>query len=147
MLSALLVLSAAFNAPAALHPPHARSFVPRAAPAPQMAVDMNRRAVLGRAGAFAAAGLGVQAASAKSVLGVNGQLDFGPLAGDQPGGEGTGKALGINDDSLGFVLIGVVSLIGFLFTQWQGDQDDEDDFFDAYDSRRTDKDNTNRNRV
>jgi hypothetical protein len=81
------------------------------------------------------------------VLGVNGQLDFGPLAGDQPGGEGTGKALGINDDSLGFVLIGVVSLIGFLFTQWQGDQDDEDDFFDAYDSRRTDKDNTNRNRV
>jgi len=32
-----------------------------------------------------------QAASAKSVLGVNGALDFGPLAGDQPGGEGTGK--------------------------------------------------------
>ena len=33
----------------------------------------------------------VQGAQAKSVLGVNGALDFGPLAGDQPGGEGTGK--------------------------------------------------------
>ena len=32
-----------------------------------------------------------EAAQAKSVLGVNGALDFGPLAGDQPGGEGTGK--------------------------------------------------------
>ena len=32
-----------------------------------------------------------EAAHAKSVLGVNGTLDFGPLAGDQPGGEGTGK--------------------------------------------------------
>ena len=32
-----------------------------------------------------------EAAHAKSVLGVNGGLDFGPLAGDQPGGEGTGK--------------------------------------------------------
>ena len=29
--------------------------------------------------------------SLQSVLGVNGALDFGPLAGDQPGGEGTGK--------------------------------------------------------
>merc|ERR1719163_1264308 len=46
-----------------------------------------------------------QAASAKSVLGVNGALDFGPLAGDQPGGEGTGKALGVNDDSLFGVLL------------------------------------------
>ena len=35
-----------------------------------------------------------QAAQAKSVLGVNGALDFGPLAGDQPGGEGTGKVRG-----------------------------------------------------
>ena len=32
-----------------------------------------------------------EAAHAKSVIGVNGALDFGPLAGDQPGGEGTGK--------------------------------------------------------
>merc|ERR1719198_1941767 len=63
-----------------------------------------------------------EAAHAKSVLGVNGQLDFGPLAGDQPGGEGTGKALGINDDSLGFILLGVIFIIGFLFAQWQGYQ-------------------------
>merc|ERR1719199_694197 len=73
-----------------------------------------------------------QATSAKSVLGVNGALDFGPLAGDQPGGEGTGKALGVNDDAL----FGVVFAIGFAFAQWQSYQDDdEDDFFDTYDSR------------
>merc|ERR1719331_448595 len=77
-----------------------------------------------------------EAAHAKSVLGVNGALDFGPLAGDQPGGEGTGKALGINDDSLFFVLFGVVGAVGFAFAQWQSYQDDdEDDFFDTYDSR------------
>merc|ERR1740129_1710377 len=52
----------------------------------------------------AAVALHAEAAHAKSVLGVNGALNFGPLAGDQPGGEGTGKALGINDDSLGFIL-------------------------------------------
>merc|ERR1719310_26209 len=99
--------------------------------------------------AIAAAAVNVHAemAHAKSVLGVNGALDFGALAGDQPGGEGTGKALGINDESLGFVLLGVPVVLGFLFNQWQGYQDDEDDFFDTYDSRRTDKDLTNRNRV
>jgi hypothetical protein len=80
-----------------------------------------------------------EAAHAKSVLGVNGQLDFGPLAGDQPGGEGTGKALGINDDSLGFALLTIVVIFAFLFNQWQGYQDDEEDFFDGYDSRRTDR--------
>merc|ERR1719164_326875 len=80
-----------------------------------------------------------EAAHAKSVLGVNGGLDFGPLAGDQPGGEGTGKALGVNDDSLFFVLFGVVGAVGFAFTQWQGYQDDEEDFFDSYDSRRSDR--------
>merc|ERR1712193_512815 len=86
-----------------------------------------------------------EAAHAKSVLGVNGQLDFGPLAGDQPGGEGTGKALGINDDSL-FVVFGVViGTVFFQFAQWQEKQDDDDDFFDAYDSRRVDISN-NRNR-
>jgi len=88
----------------------------------------------------AAVAFQTQAAHAKSVLGVNGALDFGPLAGDQPGGEGTGKALGINDDSLGFVLLAVVFIIGFLFAQWQGYQDDDDDFFDTYDSRRADRD-------
>ena len=60
-----------------------------------------------------------EAAHAKSVLGVNGALDFGPLAGDQPGGEGTGKALGVNDDSLFFVLGGVVGTVFFAFSQWQ----------------------------
>ena len=80
-----------------------------------------------------------QAAHAKSVLGVNGALDFGPLAGDQPGGEGTGKALGINDDSLGVVLIVVILAIGFAFNQWQGYQDDDEDFFDTYDSRRVER--------
>jgi len=89
-----------------------------------------------------------EAAHAKSVLGVNGALDFGPLAGDQPGGEGTGKALGINDDSLGFVLLGVTLAVGYSFAQWQSYQDDgDDDFFDTYDSRRTDRVDGNRNRV
>merc|ERR1711918_51381 len=100
--------------------------------------------------AYAAASIALyqQAAEAKSVLGVNGALDFGPLAGDQPGGEGTGKALGVNDDSLFFVLFGVTLAVGLAFAQWQSYQDDADeDFFDTYDSRRTDRDNTNRNRV
>merc|ERR1719316_1789515 len=85
-----------------------------------------------------------EVAHAKSVLGVNGALDFGPLAGDQPGGEGTGKALGVNDDSLFFVLAGVVFAIGYSFAQWQGYQDDADeDFFDTYDSRRVDREASN----
>ena len=86
-----------------------------------------------------------EAAHAKSVIGVNGGLDFGPLAGDQPGGEGTGKALGINDDSLFFVLFGVVGAIGLAFSQWQDYQDDEEDFFDTYDSRRVESEGS-RNR-
>ena len=99
--------------------------------------------------AYAAASIALyqQAAEAKSVIGVNGGLDFGPLAGDQPGGEGTGKALGVNDDSLFFVLGGITLGIGTLFAQWQSYQDDDDDFFDTYDSRRADRDITNRNRV
>merc|ERR1719472_262331 len=96
----------------------------------------------------AAVQLHAEAAHAKLVLGVNGALDFGPLAGDQPGGEGTGKALGVNDDALFGVLFGVVFAIGFAFAQWQSYQDDdEDDFFDTYDSRRVDKELSNRNRV
>merc|ERR1711998_58079 len=85
-----------------------------------------------------------EAAHAKSVLGVNGALDFGPLAGDQPGGEGTGKALGVNDDTLFGVLIAVPVIIGVLFSQWQGYQDDDADFFDTYDSRRQDREEGNR---
>merc|ERR1740127_405793 len=80
-----------------------------------------------------------EVAHAKSVLGVNGALDFGPLAGDQPGGEGTGKALGVNDDSLFFVLGGVTLAVGFAFAQWQSYQDDDEDYFDTYDSRRIDR--------
>jgi hypothetical protein len=107
----------------------------------------NPFANLPAAATAAAIAAHAEAAHAKSVLGVNGALDFGPLAGDQPGGEGTGKALGINDDSLGAVLLIVVVIIGYLFAQWQSYQDDDDDFFDTYDSRRDDRDLTNRNRV
>merc|ERR1719440_727265 len=109
---------------------------------------LNKRAHQAFSAATAAAvSLHAEAAHAKSVLGVNGALDFGPLAGDQPGGEGTGKALGINDDALFFVLGGVTLAVGFAFAQWQSYQDDaDDDFFDTYDSRRTDRELTNRNR-
>merc|ERR1719454_1440018 len=67
--------------------------------------------------AAAAVSVHAEAAHAKSVLGVNGALDFGPLA------------------------------VGYAFAQWQSYQDDaDDDFFDTYDSRRTDRELTNRNR-
>merc|ERR1719331_1206487 len=102
---------------------------------------------LGAAATAAAITFSAEAAHAKSVLGVNGALDFGPLAGDQPGGEGTGKALGINDDSLGFILFGGVFVVGLAFAQWQSYQDDDEDFFDTYESRRVDREASNRNRV
>jgi len=35
----------------------------------------------------------------------------------------------------------------FKLSQWQDYQDDDDDFFDSYDSRRDDRELTNRNRV
>ena len=57
------------------------------------------------------------------------------------------QALGVNDDSLFFVLFGVVGAVGFAFSQWQDYQDDDEDYFDTYDSRRTDREVTNRNRV
>merc|ERR1719163_1339887 len=79
-----------------------------------------------------------QAASAKSLVGVNGALDFGNLA-SGVGGEGTGKALGINDDALLGVLTAVVLAVGYAFAQWSAYQDDDDDFFDPYDSRREDR--------
>merc|ERR1719247_4092716 len=99
--------------------------------------------------AFAAAAVSLhsEAAHAKSVLGVNGALDFGPLAGDQPGGEGTGKALGVNDDSLFFVLGGITFAVFFAFNQWRSYQDDDEDFFDTYDSRRSEKEGNSRNRA
>merc|ERR1712028_306764 len=73
-----------------------------------------------------------ETAHAKSIVGINGGLDFGPLAGDQPGGEGTGKALGINDDSLFAVFGFVIGSVFFAFSQWQEGQDDDEDFFDSY---------------
>jgi hypothetical protein len=117
---------------------------------PSISMSMKPMEALGGPAAVVSAlaiTLHSEAAHAKSVVGVNGGLDFGPLAGDQPGGEGTGKALGINDDSLLFALGGVVLVISLLFAQWQDYQDDDDDFFDTYDSRREDKELTNRNRV
>ena len=119
-------------------------------PQPSISMSMKPMEALGGPAAVVSAlaiTLHSEAAHAKSVVGVNGGLDFGPLAGDQPGGEGTGKALGINADSLLFALGGVVLVISLLFAQWQDYQDDDDDFFDTYDSRREDKELTNRNRV
>ena len=129
-----------------------------------------------------------------AIGGINGALDFGPLA-SGVGGEGTGKvrcyrarssrahtecgilkccpcalacticwrvpgrlcclplypytlqALGANEPSLLAILLIVPLVIGLLFAGWQEYQDDDDDFFDSYDSRRDDRDNTNRNRV
>jgi len=118
---------------------------PNAKPQVQLAEGLAK--LPAAASAFAIA-THAEMAHAKSVVGVNGGLDFGPLAGDQPGGEGTGKALGVNDDSLFIVLGGMVLGIGYLFAQWQSYQDDaDDDFFDTYDSRRVDREKTNRNRV
>ena len=57
------------------------------------------------------------------------------------------QALGANEPSLLAVLLIVPLVIGLLFAGWQEYQDDDDDFFDSYDSRRDDRDNTNRNRV
>ena len=39
-------------------------------------------------------------------------------------------------------------VLGFAFNQWQDYQDDdEEDFFDTYESRRVDRVSSNRNRV
>ena len=57
------------------------------------------------------------------------------------------QALGANEPSLLAILLIVPVVIGLLFAGWQEYQDDDEDFFDSYDSRRDDRDNTNRNRV
>merc|ERR1719223_27815 len=87
-----------------------------------------------------------QAVPTMGIGGINGALDFGPLA-SGVGGEGTGLALGANEPSLLAVLLIIPVGIGILFAGWQGYQDDDDDFFDTYDSRREDREITNRNRV
>ena len=71
-LFSLVVAAECFQLPSA--PKLQQSLSKLAAPAAALAVTVHS-----------------EAAHAKSVLGVNGALDFGPLAGDQPGGEGTGK--------------------------------------------------------
>ena len=66
------------------------------------------------------------------------------VLGGLPGGETREHD---DDDALFFVLGGVTLAVGFAFAQWQSYQDDaDDDFFDTYDSRRTDRELTNRNR-
>lgn len=60
--------------------------------------------------------------SAKAWTGTAGALDFGPLAGNQPGGEGTGKPLGISEDALLGVLLVVTITVFGLFAQWQSYQ-------------------------
>ena len=57
------------------------------------------------------------------------------------------QALGANEPSLLAVLLIIPVGIGLLFAGWQGYQDDDEDFFDTYDSRREDREITNRNRV
>merc|ERR1719284_1653667 len=86
------------------------------------------------------------AAPQMAIGGVNGALDFGNLA-SGVGGEGTGIALGANEPALLAILFAIPLTIGLLFNGWQGYQEDDEDFFDTYDSRRLDRDITNRNRV
>jgi len=81
-----------------------------------------------------------------AIGGVNGALDFGNLA-SGVGGEGTGIALGANEPSLLVVLLIIPLILGVLFAGWQEYQDDDEDFFDSYDSRREDREISNRNRV
>ena len=86
-----------------------------------------------------------QAAPTMTIGGVNGALDFGNLA-SGVGGEGTGIALGANEESLLAILIAIPTIIGILYSGWQDYQEDDDDFFDTYDSRRVDRVGDNRNR-
>jgi len=139
ILSLALTATAAFNAPVS-------RIAPSRAAAPTMGLSV-KAPQLPAAAMAAMIMLHAEAAHAKGVIGVSGGLDFGPLAGNQPGGEGTGKALGVNDTSLFGVLLAIPVIIGVLFSQWQDYQDDDDDFFDSYDSRRDDRELTNRNRV
>ena len=50
------------------------------------------------------------------------RIKFGDAGVKVPGVNTTLEALGINDDSLGAVLLGVTGAVGFAFSQWQGYQ-------------------------
>ena len=50
------------------------------------------------------------------------RIKFGDAGVKVPGVNTTLEALGINDDSLGFVLGGVTLGVGLAFNQWQGYQ-------------------------
>merc|ERR1712228_36614 len=128
ILSLTILAADAFTAPQSRLP---ASQGTRSAPVISMLKPVDAVRKLPAAATALAISAYAQAASAKSGV----------------GGEGTGKALGANDDSL-LVVLGVVFVgIGFLFAQWQEYQDDDEDFFDTYDSRRDDREVTNRNRV
>merc|ERR1712228_611137 len=130
ILSLTILAADAFTAPQSRLP---ASQGTRSAPVISMLKPVDAVRKLPAAATALAISAYAQAASAKSLVGVNGAPDFGNLA-SGVGGEGTGKALGANDDSL-LVFVG----IGFLFAQWQEYQDDDEDFFDTYDSRRDDR--------
>ena len=180
----LLGAAAAFQAP-----------LSRAGSAPQVRMGLKAQLTkLATSSTALAIAAHANAAHAKKVLGVNGALDFGALAGDQPGGEGTGRvraaaprlhaappardarahsgrrrafsgtwplsqlapppphrvplpsphrspsaspasrhahtpalsqALGVDDDILYGVLLVIPVVIGLLFNQWQGYQEDD----------------------
>lgn len=66
--------------------------------------------------ALIAAAVAFHAEAAHAGIGGNqGQLDFGALSGDQPGGEGTGKFLGAGDPTFLVVLFGVNLFVRALF--------------------------------
>ena len=46
------------------------------------------------------------------------------------------QALGANEPALLALIVGIPVIIGVLFNGWQGYQDDDEDFFDTYDSVR-----------
>lgn len=50
--------------------------------------------------------------------------------------EGTGEPWGIDDGRLTFVLGAGFTFIFLLFSAWNAQQDDDEDFFDYYDKRR-----------
>merc|ERR1711918_62975 len=108
--SSLSSLSAHPHQPRAVVPSAAVSRPLRAAPAPALSMNAGRNA----------------AAKAAALL---------PMITALPAfAEGTGEALGISDSVILYHELGVVATVFILFAKWSGEQDDTD-FFDAYDQR------------